>query len=312
MPVQLRSMRRRTFVGSGLFGAAAWATRPWAAAAQQEQEGNEGDGVVESDLVILLSDTHLDGNRSTVVRGVNMAKQLQQVVQRVVEGPTPAAVMVNGDLARDSGRPGDYKLLGELLIGPILGQTATLGMTLGNHDQRQRFLASLTDQPIESPVVDKHVLLIEQGKTDWYLLDSLRDTDEVPGELGEAQLTWLAQSLDERRGRAALVMVHHQPEDPENPDDEGFGLEDTEALMDVLRGRRQVKALFHGHRHAWTVRREKAMHIVGLPATSYVFDDTQRPGYVEARVGADHIELTRRGVTEDDPHEGQVLRLNYR
>ena len=142
----------------------------------------------------------------------------------------------------------------------------------GNHDHRGNMIDAGLLRADEGAVENKRCRRLSLGGGDWYLLDSLRFVDEIAGSLGSEQIDWLAAQLDAAPAdRPAMVLTHHQPEDPQDPDDDGFGLADGAALLDMLREKKQVKAIFHGHRHAWTVREAHGIHIVGLPTTSYVF-----------------------------------------
>jgi Icc protein len=233
--------------------------------------------------------------------------------------PPPDFIAVNGDLARDIGTTGDYDQLLRLLarLTPAPRGAPPLQLTLGNHDHRERFLDRLQRKLPDAERPPAWRNKFRYGRpgprgSQWVFLDSLRETDEIAGAIGDRQLQWLAEGLDQSPPRPTFVLAHHQPEDPVDPDDDGFGLADGEALLELLRPRPQVKALFHGHRHAWSVKQIDGLHVVGLPATSYPFVDGEPTGYVEARPREDHLELTRRCLDPADPAEGQVVRLAYR
>ena len=270
--------------------------------------------------IALLSDTHIDADLGKEVRGVNMADQLSVVVERLLSGPRPFAVLANGDMSRDTGEVGDYVTLHRLLQ-PIYDSDVLYQLTMGNHDHRAKYHQSIQEAYGGRPAsringaalkLRWHNATLDFDATRWLMLNSLRETDEIAGELGLRQREWLSNELDAQPNTPTFILVHHQPEDPQDPDDDGFGLADGAALLEMLRERQQVKAIFHGHRHAWTVREAHGIHIVGLPATSYVFAEGETAGYVEARVRPDHLQLTRRCVDPQDPAEGQTHRLAYR
>ncbi len=303
-------MKRRDVIKGGAAVAASWVAAPrvWAEA---EPAFNPAD----EPWVALLSDTHIDADPGREVRGVRMAENLSRVLGLVKAGrasPSPEAVLINGDIARDEGRNGDYLLFNQRLEewGALRSHTHVLP---GNHDHRGNMIDAGLLSRDEGEVDNRRCRKVSYAKADWYLLDSLRYVDEIAGELGADQLNWLAQQLDTSPAdRPAMVLTHHQPEDPIDPDDDGFGLADGQALMELLTDRQQVKAVFHGHRHEWGVREMNGLHIVGLPSTAYVFKKGEPSGYVEARVRDDHIELTRRCIDQTDPAERQVHRLVYR
>ncbi|MEM6856128.1 MAG: metallophosphoesterase [Planctomycetota bacterium] len=300
-------MRRRDVIKGGAAVAAGLAlTGPATRAKAEPQDSDEP-------WVALLSDTHIDADPGRQVRGVNMAENLSAVIKRLHAAESkPQGILINGDIARDEGRNGDYAVLNRRLEA-LQNLRPHTHVVPGNHDHRGNMIDAGLFHADEGAVENKSCRRLSFGGADWYLLDSLRYVDEVAGSLGSEQIDWLAAQLDAAPAdRPAMVLTHHQPEDPQDPDDDGFGLADGAALLDMLRERKQVKAIFHGHRHAWAVRETHGIHIVGLPATSYVFAEGETAGYVEARVRPDHLQLTRRCVDPQDPAEGQTHRLGYR
>ncbi len=277
-------------------------------------------------FLVLLSDLHVGADRDVVVNEANTADVLQAVVAQVLTGPKPDQVLVNGDVAYEKGLAGDYAHVAQLL-SPWVAARLPVAMTLGNHDDRVHFKAAGQNgmglfDPMDvgmaenDLVASRHLGRVSVGGVDWYLLDSLRETDETPGELGEAQRAWLAKELDARPEQPAFVMAHHQPENPNDTDDDGFGLADSVALMALLEPRRQVKAVFHGHQHIYGVRTTSELHVVGLPATGFMFEKGNPLGYCEVRVEAGVLEVTRRRVVTGDVGEGKgegdTLRLVLR
>ena len=55
-----------------------------------------------------------------------------------------------------------------------------------------------------------------------------------------------------------------------------MGLSDSEGLLAAVWPRRNVKALFYGHTHKWSFRKDPAsgLHLVNLPAVAYAFSPT--------------------------------------
>jgi hypothetical protein len=217
--------------------------------------------------------------------------------------------LIDGDLAFGTGEAGDYATLGELLT-PLRGAGIPLTLALGNHDHRERFWAGLgTDRRTVTAVADKQVAIVSSARANWFVLDSLDRTNVTPGVLGTAQLAWLATALDAHANTPALVMVHHNPSTGGNKN----GLTETEALLEVLRPRRHVKAHFFGHSHRWSVERDSSgLHLVNLPATSYPFDKTQPTGWVKANLAAGGLRLELRTLDSKHPAHGQVHSLEWR
>jgi hypothetical protein len=210
----------------------------------------------------------------------------------------------------NDGQPGDYATVVEGL-DRIRKGGIPVHLGLGNHDHRANFLTALpSDDRRVNDVADKCVSKIKMPHVDWYILDSLDKTKATPGVLGEAQIAWLAKSLDASTDRAAVVMVHHQPDD--RPIEKRSGLTDTIALIDAIKPRKQVKALLFGHTHAWSHREVDGLHFVNLPTTAYVFDATQPAGWVDAKVTEKGITLQLRSITANHPKDKEQLELAWR
>jgi 3',5'-cyclic AMP phosphodiesterase CpdA len=135
----------------------------------------------------------------------------------------------------------------------------------------------------------------------------------TPGTLGEAQRQWLAQVLDERTDRPALIVAHHNPRLGGDPKHFPGGLVDSAELWDVLRPRRQVKAYIHGHIHDRSLAEHEGIHIINTPATSYVADpELSTTGWTVARLDADGVMLTTRTNLADHAWNWETRELAWR
>jgi 3',5'-cyclic AMP phosphodiesterase CpdA len=300
MPLHLPPVSRRRFLATGLgacAGALAW----------RDLLGAEREA--DADRWALLADTHVAADRGRVNRGVNMADHLARVVKEVAElKPRPAGVLLDGDAAYLRGEAGDYRTLGELLK-PLSAADLPVHFTLGNHDQRDNFRAGLLRGAARSALASHQVSVVECKRVNWFLLDSLVKTNSTPGELGKEQLDWLAGALDARATRPALVVVHHDPQ--WTAPAKRRGLVDTEWLFEVLAGRKQVKALLFGHTHRWRRERRDGIHLVNLPAVSYVFDKDQPSGWVDLRLGDGGAALTLHALG-GHRQDGERVELTWR
>ena len=221
-------------------------------------------------------------------------------------------MIFNGDCARDDGDVRAYRQFASL-IEPLREAGLAVHFTVGNHDCRERFYEVLGDRfPTTGVPMRRCMDVLERPTADWYLLDSLRKTDETPGELGAMQLDWLALRLDEKPDRPVVIVVHHPPGTVDDPTAGGHGLNDGAALMDVLRPRTQVKAIVYGHLHRWRLDTDAGIHVIGLPATSFVFRPGEPIGYVDAALSATELCLTRRGLANRTDEDGQTVRLALR
>jgi 3',5'-cyclic AMP phosphodiesterase CpdA len=138
MPLHLPPFSRREFLRRALIGGTSLALAPRVFAA----------AVTKADphAWALLSDTHIPAVRSQVARDVKPCDRLADVVAEVIAWDTkPAGVLVNGDLALGTGEAADYATFSDL-IAPLRGAGLPLHLTLGNHDNRERFWAGLTKE----------------------------------------------------------------------------------------------------------------------------------------------------------------------
>src|SRR5207244_4233063 len=122
-----------------------------------------------------------------------------------------------------------------------------------------------------SPVEHRVAALVRSPLANWFLLDSLDQTNKTPGIIGEAQRAWLEKALDENKDKPAIIVVHHNIVPP------GVGavlqnaasvptilaavskpansaLLDSRELLAILRPRSHVKACIYGHTHVWNVK----------------------------------------------------------
>ena len=217
-----------------------------------------------------------------------------------------------GDAAVDRGRPEDYQQFGRL-VRPLLNRGIPTHTVLGNHDDRLAFHDTFPGAfSADGYVLDRHVERVEHTDADWYLLDSLRRTDETPGALGDTQIAWLTAALDRRPHRRAMVLVHHPPGKASSPGRSRVGLTDGVSLLDELAARPQVKAVFHGHLHKFAAWSHRGLHVVGLPATAYTFSRREPSGYAEVRMFRDTLRVTRRALSPGERGDGDRFELPLR
>ena len=124
----------------------------------------------------LFRHAHRSRRRTQTHNNVNMANNLSgNVVREVVALPTrPAGIFVNGDCAYDSGQAQDYARFTKLLE-PLRGNQSPLHITLGNHDNRERFWDALaSEKSAKRPLTDKQAMLLKTRRANWFVLDSLQ------------------------------------------------------------------------------------------------------------------------------------------
>jgi 3',5'-cyclic AMP phosphodiesterase CpdA len=304
MPIYLPPISRRRFLNGSLAAGVGLTAAPSLFAAEDKSGA-------DPNRIALLSDVHIAGDAGTVARNINRAEHMKQACAAIAAlSPRPAHMLINGDFAFNEGFAADYATAVGLL-SPVREAGIPVHVGLGNHDHRERFWAGVPEEhKPDAPLKDKHVALIETERANWLMLDSLDVTLQVRGKVGEEQLAWLGKTLDAHADKPALVMVHHNPENPEKP---GGGVEDTAVLLDVLSPRKQAKALIFGHTHKWSQeKREDGLHLINLPANAYVFSPEQPSGWVDVHLGKSGATMQLNTLDPGHPWSGQKVPLRWR
>ncbi len=254
--------------------------------------GNLAFGAAPSDTPdrwILLADPHISQDRSREDRGIKSAEKLaESCTQILAVKPRPAGLIIAGDCAHSHGLAGDYAVLKEELT-PIADAEVPVYMSMGNHDNRERFWKAFPQSRARSAQsgLEKHAFVVEGLHADWFVLDSNVKTDFVPGGMGKPQLAWLASELDKRPDKPALLVAHHYPSVTKDDN----GLQDFDALWSVIGRRSRVKAYLFGHSHQWVLKQREGVHFINLPALAWLFDEDQPRGWTEAVLRPDGMRL---------------------
>ncbi|MDF1862402.1 MAG: metallophosphoesterase [Verrucomicrobiales bacterium] len=286
MPIILPPITRRQFVKRSLaLGGTAFATSRAVAAT-----GSLG-AELDQNRVALLADTHISADPELVYPGtkwpgspvgedehesVNMATCLAEAAKSVIAlNPRPAHLIVNGDCALSNGKEAEYKEFLRL-VEPIRAAGITVHVTIGNHDNRENLWKLLPFLKHEQMGVQAGA--IELPHANLILLDSGRK-----GVLGDEQLNWLAQQLDERVDKPALVFGHFNPY-PNRGVRPIKGMPDGASLLELLTQRTHARAYFYGHTHEWQYDRREHLHLINQPAVSYYFGKGHAHGWVDMKL----------------------------
>jgi 3',5'-cyclic-AMP phosphodiesterase len=306
MPVTLPQLTRREFlkraalagVGLGLVGPAT--PKSYAGLFGKSRDKH---------TFAFFSDTHIAADAALIHSNVNMADNLAACVCELAAWPVkPATVIVNGDLAFESGLPGDYTMFGKL-IEPVRA-LSPIHLSLGNHDERENFWQAFpSDVTKQSFRLHRQATVFASDRANWFLLDSLEVTDAAPGEFGSAQLDWLARELTARPHKPAILVGHHNLQPPGGT----TGLKDSAALEEIFVRHRQVKAFIFGHTHNWHVEpHASGVQLVNLPPTGFVFKEGRPSGWVRATLARDGAEFELRSLDPQHPEQAQMKQLRWR
>lgn len=195
-------------------------------------------------VLLHLSDTHLIASEEPLYGAVDADARLQRLLGRIKAARiTPSALVFTGDLV-DAGEPAAYRKL-RALVEPFAAELGCeVVWVMGNHDDRAAMRQHLLGDPASENPLDRVSLV-----------DGLRivalDTS-VPshhyGELTDAQLTWLADVLDEPAPFGTILAMHHPPLPAGADLAVAVELRDQHRLARVL-ANTDVRAILAGHMH---------------------------------------------------------------
>jgi 3',5'-cyclic-AMP phosphodiesterase len=303
MPLHAAPLSRRSFLARGaatLAGVAVIRTC-WSA------ESFDGD----PNTFALLSDTHVPATADIAAHGTNMTANFRQVIGEVLADPVRPAVIVNGDCAYLKGLAEDYANFAAC-IEPLTKLPIAVHVTMGNHDHRDRLYAAIAGQKTQHVVESKHVSVIESPFANWFLLDSLTETDVVTGELGDVQRQWLDKALAAHADKPALVMAHHNPQfDPPAEGKPWGGIKDTKEFFELLAGHKHVKAFFFGHSHVWATAKHGDLQLINLPPVAYVFQQGLPNGWVRAHIRENGLSLELKTIDPQHPKNKERIDLRW-
>ena len=257
----------------------------------------------ESLHLALLSDTHVPADRKNGHRGFNPWENLKQVIPQVAEAK-PAGVIICGDAARLEGLEADYREI-RTLLEPVAATTPVF-IGLGNHDDRVNFnKVFMHPAGDKAGIKDKHVVVLDEDVVRIVVLDSLLYVNKVAGLLGKEQRAWLAEYLATKSDKPVVLFVHHTLEDGDGD------LLDAKRLFEIIAPHPQVKAIFFGHSHDWSVTEREGVKLVNLPAVGYNFRDEEPVGWVDAKFDGEGVNLTLRAIGGNKTEDRRITRLNW-
>ncbi|BBU22540.1 phosphodiesterase [Mycobacterium xenopi] len=235
-------------------------------------------------VIAHISDTHLVAGDGDLYGDVDADARLSELLLRLEASQTrPDALIFTGDLA-DTGQPGAYRKLREL-VEPLADRLgAQVIWVMGNHDNR----ASLREHLLrETPTMAPMDRVYDIAGLRVIVLDT-----SVPGhhhgQVAADQLQWLADQLAEPAPFGTMLAMHHPPVPCVQDLAVMVELRDQAALADVLRGS-DVRSILAGHLHYSTTATFAGIPVSVASASCYT-QDLLTPG-TRGRDGAQAFNL---------------------
>lgn len=233
------------------------------------------DSSVEPLHVLQITDPHLMEDPEGLLVGVNTCRTLDAVLAHVhAHYGQPDLVLATGDIAQD-GSDAAYQHFRErtsFFEGPVF-------WFAGNHDALPAMKRAIGGT--------RSAQRRYRGRG-WQLifLDS-SVPEQVHGRLGEGELAYLEACLSEHPEDHALICLHHHPVEVGAEWMNTIGLQDHEALFEVLARHPQVRGLIWGHIHQQLDQEASGRRLLASPSTCVQFlpdsesfaVDTAPPGY---------------------------------
>ncbi|GKW38534.1 phosphodiesterase [Pectobacterium carotovorum] len=192
--------------------------------------------------LIQLSDLHLTAQGGNL-HGRDPEQQLKAAIADINAHHRDAdLVVISGDLS-DDGSAASYAFLASALAELQLPWR----VTMGNHDNREMFLAQFPTLVDENGFVQSVTAV---GEDCIILLDSLQ-AGEVGGTLCSARLAWLEQQLQAAEEKNVFLFLHHPPMSIGLPalDSVRLAPEAADALSQVCHRFGNVRHISAGHVH---------------------------------------------------------------
>lgn len=190
--------------------------------------------------LIQITDIHLTTPGNTIAGRDPNANFERALTHALDNHPDAEAVIVTGDLS-DWGEADDYARLRTRLTDVEV----PVHLCIGNHDDRETFLAAFPELRDDAGFVQK-VVPLSQGQA--VLLDTW-EQDTHAGSYCVARAAWLDQTLNDLDGPVWLFL-HHNPVPMGMAAMDQIMLLDADRLGDVLeRHRAKIVHIFHGHCH---------------------------------------------------------------
>lgn len=204
--------------------------------------------------VLHLSDVHATTGEPLYGQVESLGRLAQVAEYAVSAGVTPEAVIVTGDLV-ERGHHAAYPEVNRELRALGATVAAPVFTVLGNHD-------GATEACGLDGHENRHYGVATVGPVRILTLDS------STGELDDAQLAWVEDTLAERFGMGTVVALHHPPVPSPLPTLAKAGLHRPERLARALAGT-DTRVILSGHYHHQMTAQFAGVPLVVGPSLAY-------------------------------------------
>ena len=209
--------------------------------------------------LVQVTDCHLQNDPSQLYRNQDVESQLDQMLAHLKSIlPEETLLLLTGDIVHHGGPDAYRRLTAKLASVPF--DTAWIP---GNHDDAALMLAC-------GERLNRKVIQV----SGWclILLDSTSEPDgRGSGALGQAELAFLTQVLDQNSDRHCLIVLHHNPVSVESGWQDPIMLADADQFWRVLEPYSQVRGIICGHVHQEWRWQHQGVDVMSCPASSVQF-----------------------------------------
>ena len=195
-------------------------------------------------LICQISDLHIKTRGKLSYGVVDTSGMLKRCVEHILAlKQKPDIVIATGDLT-DFGRPDEYAHLRELL-SPL---AMPLYLIPGNHDHRENMINAFPDHPYLTQFPPFIQYAIERLPMRILAIDTVI-AEKSGGELCETRLNWLTQKLEEAPDHPTIIIMHHPPFKTFIGHMDDIGLNNAQALKEIVECHPQIERVLCGHLH---------------------------------------------------------------
>lgn len=226
--------------------------------------------------VLQITDLHLFGDGRGRLVGVDTERSFAGVMEQVLTDCWPVdVILVTGDIVHDGSDCGYRRF--KAAMEDLAVRTLVVP---GNHDDPAAMRRVFADGRV---TWSRNALL---GPWQFVMLDSVLPGN-AGGRLDEGELAALERTLAAHPHVHAMICLHHHPVPMESRWIDRIGVENGEALLEVIDRHPQVRAVVWGHVHQSYDKARGRVRLLGTPSTCIQFQpgseefalDGQPPGF---------------------------------